>query len=418
MNRSDDILPSLMPRGISGMDLLQVLLQHFGSAVNAVGGREVLHPKDPPYALRVIFDNRGEPKAALAEEALTPEALQSLQERIRREFIESAGVGVNRQVYFSTAPIRGWWRYRDQFQVLPVPEHAPKAEFVFLDHPFLLEFRYTRAPDFFLDSCRRTRVASKLALLLNALLVSPVVPLGRRNLGSPGFAWVLLPPEKEGAEPKIAYRQEGYYYDELHANAEDFSDVTGQPAIREVPSAEYYQGERRSCNDPLEAPSDLSESFDYFYALDLATQDRFLNACFWLSQANQAASASISFLAAIQAIETLVDPSPSGAKCPQCGLTKRPGPTHQFVSFLKRYVPSSEQSGDGRRLLYEVRSGLTHGYYPPFLGDTEIVSLLNPAAEQQRQHLLLALTSARIGLRNWLHAAARVSQSIRAEEKR
>ena len=157
----------------------------------------------------------------------------------------------------------------------------------------------------------------------------------------------------------------------------------------------------------LKIPSDLSESFDRFYALAPGVQERFLNACYWLSQANFASSWSMTFLAAIQAIETLVDPATGGAKCPQCGLTKRPGPTQQFASFLKRYVPSGQEGDEGRRLLYEVRSGLTHGYHPPFLADTEIVGMLSPAAEQQGQYLTLALTSARVALRNWLHDEGR-----------
>jgi hypothetical protein len=92
------------------------------------------------------------------------------------------------------APVHGWWRYHDRFQILPVPEVAPKADFAFLDHPYLIEFRYTRAPDSLIDSCRSARVVSKLALLLNALLVSPVQPLGKRSLGKLGLAWVMMPP--------------------------------------------------------------------------------------------------------------------------------------------------------------------------------------------------------------------------------
>ena len=59
MTASENLLPSLLPDGISGMDLLQVLLQHFGGAVHPGDGREVLYPKDPPYALRVVFNKRG-----------------------------------------------------------------------------------------------------------------------------------------------------------------------------------------------------------------------------------------------------------------------------------------------------------------------------------------------------------------------
>lgn len=212
----------------------------------------------------------------------------------------------------------------------------------------------------------------------------------------------MMPPEKGGTEPKISYRQEGYYYDGMCNPAEDFSPVAHLEPIGAVPPQDYYRGEHRSNDQALKIPSDLSESLDRFYALALGVQDRFLNACYWLSQANFASSWSMTFLAAIQAIETLVDPATDGAKCAHCGLTRRPGPTQQFASFLKRYVPSGKEGDEGRRLLYEIRSGLTHGYHPPFLADTEIVSMLSPAAEQQGQYLTLALTSARVALRNWL----------------
>jgi hypothetical protein len=173
--------------------------------------------------------------------------------------------------------------------------------------------------------------------------------------------------------------------------------------ISEVPPQDYYRGEHRSNDKALKVPSDLAESLDCFYALGPGLQDRFLNACYWLSQANFASSSSMTFLAAVQAIETLVNPASGGRKCAHCGLTKRPGPTQQFESFLKRYMPSAEGDDEGCRLLYEIRSGLTHGYHPPFLADTEIVGLLTPLADQQRRYLTRALTSARVVLRNWLH---------------
>jgi hypothetical protein len=405
---SENLLPFLLPDQISGMDLLQVLLQHYGGAVHT-GGREVLYPKDLPHALRVVFNNRGKLIDVQAAEAMTPESLRSLRERIHREFVESAGLGVNRQVYFCMAPVRGWWRYRDLFQILPVPESAPKADFAFLDHPFLIEFRYTRAPDFFLDSCRRARTVSKLALLLNALLVSPVQPLGNRSPGNLRFAWVMMPPEKGDTEPKIAYRQEGYHYDGICNPAEDFCPVGHLEPIAAILPQDYYRGEHRSIDKELKIPSDLTESLDHFYALAPCVQDRFLNACYWLSQANYASSLSMTFLAAIQAIETLVDPATGGTKCAQCGHTKRPGPTHQFAAFLKRYLQCGNGGDDACRLLYEIRSGLTHGYDPPFLADMEIVGMLNPAADKQRQCLTLALTSARVVFRNWLRDEARLS---------
>src|SRR5262249_15648433 len=217
------------------------------------------------------------------------------------------------------------------------------------------------------------------------------------------FAWVMMPPEKEGSEPQIAYRQEGYRYDGMCNPAEDFSLVAQLEPNSVVAPQDYYRGEHRSSDKARKVPADLSQSIDRFYTLSPSVQDRFLNACYWLSQANFASSWSMTFLAAVQAIETLVDPSTGGIKCGHCGLTKRTGPTQQFASFLKRYVPPAYRGGEGCRLLYEVRSGLTHGYHPPFLADTEIFGLLCPAGAEQEEYIRLALTSARLAMKSWLH---------------
>jgi hypothetical protein len=216
---------------------------------------------------------------------------------------------------------------------------------------------------------------------------------------------VVNPPEKEGTAPKVAYRQEGYHYDGMCNPAEDFNPVGQLDPLGSVPPQDYYRGEYLSGGKSLKVPADLSDSFDRYYSLEHALQDRFLNACYWLGQANFASSLSMTFLAAIQAIETLVDPATGGTTCEQCGLTKRPGPTQQFAAFLKRYVPSDNGGDKGCRLLYEVRSGLSHGYYPPFLVDTEISGALHPAAYEQGRYVSLALTSARVAMHNWLHDA-------------
>lgn len=402
---SENQLLSLLPSGTSGIDFLQTLLHHFGSASGSVDSHEMLYPSNPPHLLRIAFNKRGEPIEAIKLESMTNDQLQALRNRIQCELVDSTGVSVNRQVYFSRGPVLGWWRYRDQFQIIPVPAIAPKPDFAFLNHPFLIEFRYKRASEFVLDGCRRMRNAFRISLILNALLVNPIHTLGRRPLGSIGFAWVLMPAENEPGDQKIAYRQESYHYKGMHDPSEDFSDVGNLDKIREVSPADYYQlgqvGQHVLVND-LQVPSDLSDTLDRFYALDPNSQSRFLNSCYWLSQAYSSFSSSMQFLAAVQAIETLTDRATGGVTCDHCGFTKKPGPTQQFAQFLDRHVPSAEWGEKGGRLLYEVRSGLTHGYLPPFLSDTENFAVLNPTSMGQEAQIALALTTARIALRSWL----------------
>src|ERR1700687_3845207 len=103
----------------------------------------------------------------------------------------------------------------------------------------------------------------------------------------------------------------------------------------------------------------------------------------------------------IQAIESLAWQPQSQAHCPTCNRPQGSGPTRLFNEFLDRFAPAAT---DGRRTLYNLRSGLTHGSMPPFLVDTEMHFGFVPEDHHQRELAALALDSARIAMHNWLRA--------------
>jgi hypothetical protein len=70
-----------------------------------------------------------------------------------------------------------------------------------------------------------------------------------------------------------------------------------------------------------------------------------------------------------------------------------------FNDFLDRFAPGAIE---GRRVLYNVRSGLSHGSMPPFLVDTELHFGFVLEDHQQRQLAWDALGAARIAMHNWL----------------
>jgi hypothetical protein len=149
----------------------------------------------------------------------------------------------------------------------------------------------------------------------------------------------------------------------------------------------------------LELPDDLEESFDLFFALPAQWQDRFLQASYWLSQANRVDSFSAMFMHTIQAIESLAWQPRSQAFCPKCNKPEGPGPTRLFNDFLDRFAPAATE---GRRVLYNVRSGLSHGSMPPFLVDREIHFGYVPEVYNQRKLVGEASTAARMAMHNWL----------------
>ena len=52
-----------------------------------------------------------------------------------------------RDVFFNVLPVEGYWRYRDQWQIVPAPPQAPRPHVVIADHPFIVELRVPRHPE-------------------------------------------------------------------------------------------------------------------------------------------------------------------------------------------------------------------------------------------------------------------------------
>jgi len=113
-----------------------------------------------------------------------------------------------------------------------------------------------------------------------------------------------------------------------------FTPTEGLPSIPLVPAEDFYRtGYRRRSND-LELPDDLEESFNIFFALPVQPQDRFLQASYWLNQANRVDSFSAMFMHTIQAIESLAWQPRSQTSCPTCGKAAgRPGPVVVSKTF-------------------------------------------------------------------------------------
>jgi len=98
-------------------------------------------------------------------------------------------------------------------------------------------------------------------------------------------------------------------------------------------------------------------------------------------------------------LESLAWQPRSRTYCSSCNKPEGPGPTRLFNDFLDRFAPGAIE---GRRALYNVRSGLSHGSMPPFLVDTEIHFGYVPEDHHQRRLAWDALEAARVSMHNWL----------------
>jgi hypothetical protein len=394
VNLKRNLLNELRPPGVSVEEFLSIVALQFGSSAGNTETNVVLYPAESPHELRIEYSKKGDLTGIFALPGLSESKLENIRDAIQKEFVDTSALGVNRRVFFSYHPVFGWWRYQNRFQILPVPPHAPRVSFLLAEHPFLIEYVYPKADNKLVDVSRRVREAGRLRLLLNGLLQPWVRWIGP----SSAHHWVLTSNKPEAQT--VEYLQEFYTYKDL-SPVDSFTAVDNLPKIVEV-APEIYYYERRRRPDAFEVPSDLAMMLDRFFALDEIMQDRFLHACYWLSQSSQTSSFSSKLLFAVQAIEALT-PLPTGGKqCPTCGLATGPGPTKAFNTFLEVFLPDFMKANKALNSIYTTRSALTHGSRP-LLIDTSIPSwVLNPLEEGQRETADSALRVTRMCLRNWL----------------
>jgi hypothetical protein len=71
-------------------------------------------------------------------------------------------------------------------------------------------------------------------------------------------------------------------------------------------------------------------------------------------------SPSASAIAAVQAVEAVLPPTPVAGRCETCGRSIGPSVRQRFRHFLEEYSPG-ETHAAARDQLYGLRSKLTHG---------------------------------------------------------
>ncbi len=118
-------------------ELATLISNTFTSGRMLPGSAEVLWGQSQEeVALRLVYSSSGR-FAIVTEEALTDADASTLIDRIN--VLERGGEpAVWRTVLFAAVPVDGYWRYEDRWQIRPVPDDAPRPEFLMAPHPFIL----------------------------------------------------------------------------------------------------------------------------------------------------------------------------------------------------------------------------------------------------------------------------------------
>src|SRR5688572_4499848 len=351
-----ELLALFQHQHVNESEFEQVLTSYFGGA-QQVDSTDVIYPgSETSYALKLVYNDDTIAQIE-AGPALKTEDLTALMQRVEEELIASIGIRIGAVVLFAKVPITGTFRYSDVFQLLPVPQDAPRPSFLIGDHPFLLEFSFAASSHWPLNISRRAVIGRELELFLAGAVEGGISSMGFNAK----HHWVMT---SETVDPlTIGYRQEMYTYPGIQLQRETFSPIDGIASMTQADPSAYYARLGIGPDQRLELPNSFSIMFQTFGRLSVADRRRFLTSCFWFQHATQVhgQSRSASFTALISAIEALVIPEGGQPQCSTCGRSLGPGPTERFAQFLETFAPGAGEMRRERKRLYGIRSALSHG---------------------------------------------------------
>lgn len=283
-------------------------------------------------------------------------------ERISEEIEKSILAGplkVGREYSFSSFRVLGSWRGdRSKVQILPPPEHAPRAPVDMAEHPFILEFPITASDYWPITNHRRLREHRNLTLLLNILLAGRTSLQPRRS----EYFWASVPCDDDHTE--IKWVQQFFFAELGKVVVDDLSPPAGE-RLEEVESEEYYTKAGHDGNG-LRVPADLDETIFLYLQLSPKNRAKFNRAIFWMDMASRqwTVSVSCSFASLISAVESLTDRGITHrVYCDKCrGYCQHevPGATERFRAFFEEYAPGASLKSH-RGEMYSLRSGILHG---------------------------------------------------------
>jgi hypothetical protein len=291
-----------------------------------------------------------------------------------------------RDVFFSILPVDGYWRYREDWQIVPIPPQAPRANGVMLDNPLIVELRVPSYPgQGMLNAVIHGRRAWELQLMLNLVLHGPVKWFGRRAFGK---TWAHVQQGDGGHMAELV--QPGYSIPDWINQSSRFTPVDGLLPLPKVSDSAYFSRRGIDSDDVFEIPEVLDSLLDASGMISVETRDRFLRACYWYDRSGAAwkMSVSLGHIAAVNAIETIM----------QSG--RAPGVTRRFHDFVERYAPRVPK--ENREQIYDLRSRLVHGDQLFDIDRPWPAFIPTPRNLQQQDMYQAAQMVARAVIINWL----------------
>src|SRR5450755_3103804 len=192
---------------VEPQELVQVLLGHFSQVQ---GTYKFQRPNTPQFVI-VTCDESGNIKSIQPSKGFPEDELEEIERKIQDILLTKQAKKVCQIICFCDTKITGYFRYKDLFQILPMPEDArkPLIGMGLMVHPFILEVPYEPCPDPTIEYSRKREKAVIYARLLN-LLADQAISIGSRYIQ---VKWALKTEDPPNMTSELI--QLGYVYSVL-----------------------------------------------------------------------------------------------------------------------------------------------------------------------------------------------------------
>ncbi len=354
----NDLRSTFQADGIEQSELEQLLQMHFGGASSA-RIEEVQYARQGQAAALVMrYGDDGKLACIEPGPGLATDDVAQIVDKIQRLLLNPTEAAIGQTVLFSNLPMSGYFRYRDVFQLVPIPPDAPRPRFALAQQPLLLQYRFPSSPDMMIKLLRSARVGRELELLCTALTVN--IQGGIGNVAR--HHWSVVGGENP-ANWHSEYCPEGYMWSGANGLPAAYSSLEGLEALERIPAQSYYTERGISIGQQLRLPDIFEQLLDTYFARASADRDKFMRASHWYQYAQRTGSYSYSgsYNALVSAVEALMPDVEPDHYCICCRRPLGAGPTKRFVDFVAQHAPGPGVTAKQRRELYSLRSALSHG---------------------------------------------------------
>jgi hypothetical protein len=379
---------------VNHSELLSALFSHFKFVSHPLpGGGRRLGVENEGGCVDVHFTKDGTIQSLQAH--LDASGQKALASFLSLVFVDSKSESIGRQICFSLHDqVKGVYRHKDRFQIMPVPPDAPHAPMIVADHPFVLEFKYRACPDRYVDSHRRSETAAQLVRTLNIFCNTPISTASIFTR----FFWG----RPAGAAYACEWIQEGYGYPGFYSISDEFSNAECISPISLFPADAYYSPGYFPGDYALSLPSSIGEFLEMAFQLEEHDARAFAIAGIWLAQVNELwpRAQSAGLVAVVSAIEALLEKDE--VTCSECGQPKF-AITKKFKAFLSEHVPDvNNRFPQELKSIYTTRSRLAHGLQILLADHRPWNYPLDPAQRQESDLQRNTYHIVKTAIRNWV----------------